>query len=136
MLVLGLRNYGRDYASPLFATHLAGRLGVPLRRIRLYYAGMHPAVRRNAQPLTPVLRSLESNAIFAETREIVDVLCGRVVEHARRGLAQFLGLLPADVAFDAACDRFYVAGIEVGFGMMDFAAWISKHPRARLSRLT
>jgi hypothetical protein len=136
MLILGLQSDGRNYASPLFAFHLAGRLGVPLRRIRLYYAGMHPVVRRNARPLTSGLLSLESNVIFVETREILDVLCGRVVEQARLAVARFLSLLPADVAFHARCDRFYVAGIEVGFGMMDLAAWVRKHPRARLGPLT
>jgi hypothetical protein len=45
-IVFRTREYSRGYGSSYLASLAARKLGVPLDRIRLYFAGAHPAVRR------------------------------------------------------------------------------------------
>src|ERR1700734_4193151 len=41
-IVLGMRDYGRGWYSAHFASLVANRLGVPFRRIRVYYSATLP----------------------------------------------------------------------------------------------
>jgi hypothetical protein len=43
-LVLGMRDYGRGWFSAYFAGLVVARLGLPFRRVRIYYSATLPAV--------------------------------------------------------------------------------------------
>ena len=48
-IVLGIRDYGRGWYSAHFASLVANRLGLPFRRIRVYYSATLPAVLQTPQ---------------------------------------------------------------------------------------
>jgi hypothetical protein len=48
-IVLGMRDYGRGWYSAHFASLVANRLGLPFRRIRVYYNATLPAVLQTPQ---------------------------------------------------------------------------------------
>ena len=43
--ILGMKDYGRGWFSGYFAGLVAARLGIPFRRVRIYYSAAVPAVR-------------------------------------------------------------------------------------------
>jgi Molybdopterin-binding domain of aldehyde dehydrogenase len=107
-IMLGTGEYGRGYATPYFASLLAARLGVPLERIRLYYTGVHPAVRVIPRRGAYVPSRASVGLTNADIGDLIEALCDRVIEKARRYLAFIIGLLPADIDFKSSSGRFAV----------------------------
>src|SRR6266566_4683732 len=86
-VMLGMRDYGHGYASPYFASLVAARLGIAFKRIRLYYGGVHPAVKI-APWRTPNVPSRSSVGIAnAEIGDLIESLCDQAIEQGRRCLA-------------------------------------------------
>ena len=82
-IVLGTRDPGHD-ASSFLAGILVERLGIPWSRLRLFYTGMHPAVRRTPQQPVRRLRSANVGSTVAAMGAVIESLCDQVVEKDRR----------------------------------------------------
>jgi hypothetical protein len=82
-IVLGTRDPGHD-ASSYLAGILVGRLGIPWSRVRLFYTGMHPAVRRTPQQPVRRLRSANVGSTVAAIGAVIESLCDQVLEKDRR----------------------------------------------------
>ena len=75
-IVFGMRDYGRGWFSAYFAGVLAVRLGIPFRRVRVYYSATLPAVLQTPQPTRILLHEnglapvaiLPTTASFATSR--------------------------------------------------------------------
>ena len=84
-IVLGTRDPGHD-ASSYLAGILVERLGIPWSRVRLFYTGMHPAVRRTPQQPVRRLRSVNVGSTVAAIGAVIKSLCDQVIEKDRRSL--------------------------------------------------
>jgi hypothetical protein len=82
-IVLGTRDTGHD-ASSYLAGILVERLGIPWSRVRLFYTGMHPAVRRTPQQPVRRLRSANVGSTVAAIGAVIESLCDQVIEKDRR----------------------------------------------------
>ena len=82
-IVVGARDPGHD-ASSYLAGILVERLGIPWSRLRLFYTGMHPAVRRTPQQPVRRLRSANVGSTVAAMGAVIESLCDQVVEKDRR----------------------------------------------------
>jgi hypothetical protein len=82
-IVLGTRDPGHD-ASSYLAGILVERLGIPWSRARLFYTGMHPAVRRTPQQPVRRLRSVNVGSTVAAIGAVIESLCDQVIEKDRR----------------------------------------------------
>jgi hypothetical protein len=109
-IMLGMRDRWRDYASPYFMSVLVTHLGIPIERVRLYYTGVHPAVRRTLWHSRPVPSRDNVGAAIVEIGDLIEALCDRVIERGRHFLAVSIDVLPADIDFDASSGRFVVPG--------------------------
>jgi hypothetical protein len=105
---LGTGDYGHCYAAPYFASLLVARLGIPFKRIRLYYAGVRPAVRIEVRHTDNVPSRTSVGMANAGIGDLIEVLCDRAIAQGRRCLASAIGVLPADIDFDASSGRFVV----------------------------
>ncbi len=104
-IMLGMRDYGRGYASPYFASLLVARLGIPFKRVRLYYTGVLPAVRSAPRQGPDVPTRANVGMAIAEIGNLIETLCDRAIEQGRRFLASSIGVLPADIDFEASSGR-------------------------------
>jgi hypothetical protein len=92
-IVIKGRSYGRGYASPYFA-HLASiRLGIPLDRIRIFYAADHPAAKMSVRQFTPLPSRESVGAANAHLGDIIERLCSRTIEKRHRHAASSTRLL-------------------------------------------
>jgi hypothetical protein len=82
-IVLGTRDPGQ-VASSYLAGILVERLGIPLNRVRLFYTGMHPSVRRTPQRQLRRLRSANVGGAIAAIGAVIESLCDRVIQKNRR----------------------------------------------------
>jgi hypothetical protein len=107
-LVLGMRNYGRGCFSGYFASLVAARLGVPFRRVRLYYSGNLPAALQT--PLPPLTLPCRSTIgpLAAAAADIIEGVCDQVIERGRLAFAVLAGVGAIDVGFDQPTGRFFV----------------------------
>jgi len=120
-VMLGMRDYGHGYASPYFASLVAARLGIPFKRIRLYYGGVHPAVKI-APWRTPNVPSRSSVGIAnAEIGDLIESLCDQAIEQGRRCLASSIGVPPGEIDFEAPCGRFFAVGKERHVDILELA---------------
>jgi hypothetical protein len=55
ILVLGMREYGQGLYTAYFAGLVALRLGIPFRRLRVYYSATRPAVLQTPHPFAASL---------------------------------------------------------------------------------
>jgi CO/xanthine dehydrogenase Mo-binding subunit len=120
-IMLGMRDYGQGWASPYFASLLVARLGIPFKRIRLYYTGVHPAVRSTPRHGPHVPNGTNVGVALAEIGKLVEALCDRAIEQGRRFLASSLDVLPADIDFEASSGRFFVGGTERHVDILEIA---------------
>lgn len=120
-IMLGMRDYGRGYASPYFASLLVARLGIPFKRVRLYYTGVLPAVRSAPRQGPDVPTRANVGMAIAEIGNLIETLCDRAIEQGRRFLASSIGVLPADIDFEASSGRYFIGGKERSVDILDIA---------------
>jgi hypothetical protein len=128
-IVLGMRDYGNGWASPYFAGVVAAKLCVPFERIRMFYTGVHPAVRTTPRNKPYLLCRASVGTAIAGIGDLIEVVCDRVIDRGRRLLASSLGIPAGTIDFDASCGRFVDRQQERYFTVLDTAA------RARDGRL-
>jgi CO/xanthine dehydrogenase Mo-binding subunit len=122
-VMLGMRNYGHGYASPYFASLVAARLGIPVQRIRLYYAGVHPAVRVTPRQTPNVPSRASVGMANVGIGDLIGSLCDQAIEQGCRRMAHWLGVLPSEVDFEASSGRFFILGKERHVDILELAKW-------------
>jgi hypothetical protein len=128
-IVLGMRDYGYGWASPYFAGIVAAKLGVPFERIRIFYTGVHPAVRTTPRNKPYLLSRANVGPAIAGIGDLLECVCDRVIDRGCRLLASSLGIPAVTIGFDASRGRFFDSQQERCFTILETAA------RARDRRL-
>jgi hypothetical protein len=106
-VVLGMRDYGRSWFSAYFAGLAAARLGLPFRRIRIYYSATLPAVAQTPRIDGILLHRSQPGSVAAAVGEIICGMCGLVIEKGRLASAAAAGVTAADVEFDMSTGCFF-----------------------------
>jgi hypothetical protein len=121
-IILGMRNYGRGCFSAYFASLVADRLGIPFRRVRLYYSGNLPAALHS--PLPPLTVPCRSNVgpIAAAAADVIAGMCDQVIERGRSAFAAIAGVETWNVGFDQPSGRFFVLYRDRSVGILEIAA--------------
>ena len=107
-IVLGMRDYGRGWFSAYFAALVAARLGIPFRRVRVYYSATLPAVLQTPQPSRILLHGSTPGPVARAVVDVIEDMCGRVIEKGRLAFAAMAGVGAADIGFDQPSGRFFV----------------------------
>jgi CO/xanthine dehydrogenase Mo-binding subunit len=107
-IVLGMRDYGRGWFSAYFAGFLTARLGIPFRRVRLYYSGSLPAVLQTPRPSRIPLRRSSLGPVARAAADVIDDMCDRAIEKGRLAFAAIAGVGTADIGFDQLNGRFFI----------------------------
>jgi hypothetical protein len=120
-IVLGMRNYGRGWFSEYFAGLVAARLGIPFRRIRVYYSANLPAVLE-----TPVLhrtpfRRADMGPVAGAAADVIEGMCDQVIEKGRLAFTAMAGVGTEDIGFDQPTGRFFVLDRERSGNILDLA---------------
>jgi hypothetical protein len=106
-VVLGMRDYGRGWFSAYFAGLLAARLGLPFRRVRIYYSATLPAVAQTPRIDRILLHGSQPGSVAAAVGDIICDMCGLVIEKGRLASAAAAGVGAADVDFDMSTGCFF-----------------------------
>lgn len=106
-VVLGMRDYGRGWFSAYFAGLVAARLGLPFRRVRIYYSATLPAVSQTPRIAGTLLYARQQGSVAAAVGEIICEMCGLVIAKGRLASAAAAGVGAADVDFDASTGCFF-----------------------------
>ena len=106
-VTIGIRNYGRGYASPYFSSLVVARLGLPATRVRLYYAGNLPAAKIDFSNLPAVPNKESVGRANAQIGELIEGLCDTAIEKGRRYFAAAIGGRARDIRFEAASGLFF-----------------------------
>jgi CO/xanthine dehydrogenase Mo-binding subunit len=106
ILTIGIRDYGRGYASPYFASLVVARLGIPPTRVRLYYAGNLPAAKVEFRDLQAVPDRESVGCRNAQIGELIEKLCKAAIEIGRRNFAAAVGGRVHDIRFRAESGLF------------------------------
>jgi hypothetical protein len=106
-VVLGMRDYGRGWFSAYFAGLVVDRLGLPFRRVRIYYSATLPAVSQTPRIAGILLYGSQPGSVAAAAGDIICEMCGLVVEKGRLASAALAGVGAADVDFDASTGCFF-----------------------------
>lgn len=122
-ITLGMKDYGNGYVSPYFANLVATRLGVPLKQIRIYYAGAHPAVRITPKTAACVPSRGSVGPTNDQIGTLIESLCEQIIEQGRSHLAHRNGVLPDEIEFDATSGQFIVASNEYRGHILELARW-------------
>jgi hypothetical protein len=120
-IVLGIRDYGRGWYSAHFASLVATRLGLPFRRMRVYYSATLPAVLQTPQEFGILPAGSRLGPFATAVGKLIDEMCGRVVENGRVIFAELIGATPAAVGFDQTAGRFFVLDGSRSTSIMDIA---------------
>jgi CO/xanthine dehydrogenase Mo-binding subunit len=107
-IVLGMRDYGRGWFSAYFAGFVTARLGIPFRRVRVYYSGSLPAVLQAPRPSRLPLRRSSLGPVARAAADVIDDMCDRVIEKGRLAFAAIAGVRAADIGFDQPNGLFFV----------------------------
>jgi Molybdopterin-binding domain of aldehyde dehydrogenase len=107
-IVLGMKDYGRGWFSGYFASLVAARLGVPFRRIRIYYSGTLPAVLQTPIASATVFSRGGFSPVASAVADIIEQMCDQVVERGRGTFAAMAGVHTGDIGFDRSIGRFFV----------------------------
>jgi hypothetical protein len=59
----------------------------------------------------------------AEIGELIEALCDQAIEKGRRYLASSIGVLPAEIDFEASSGRFFVTNKEWQVDILELAKW-------------
>jgi CO/xanthine dehydrogenase Mo-binding subunit len=106
-VVLGMRDYGRGWFSAYFAGLVADRLGLPFRRVRIYYSASLPAVSQRPRIAGILLPGSQPGSVAAAVGDIICEMCGLVIEKGRLASAAVASVGAADVDFDASTGCFF-----------------------------
>jgi CO/xanthine dehydrogenase Mo-binding subunit len=120
-IVLGIRDYGRGWYSAHFASLVATRLGLPFRRMRVYYSVTLPAVLQTPQEFGILPEGSRLGQLAMAVGKLIDEMCGRVVENGRAIFAELTGTTPAAVGFDQTAGRFFVLDGSRSASILDIA---------------
>jgi CO/xanthine dehydrogenase Mo-binding subunit len=120
-IVLGIRDYGRGFYSAHFASLVATRLGLPLRRMRVYYSATLPAVLQTPQDSGTLPEGSRLGPLATAVGKLIDEMCGRVVENGRAIFAELIGVTPDAVEFDQIAGRFFVLNGSRSASILDIA---------------
>jgi hypothetical protein len=82
-LILGMKDPGCADASSYFASLLVARLGIAFKRVRLYYTGEHPAVKRTPRSSSRVLSRANLGTANARIGDLIEELCDCAIEEGR-----------------------------------------------------
>jgi CO/xanthine dehydrogenase Mo-binding subunit len=121
VIVLGMRDYGRGWFSPYFAGLVTARLGVPFRRVRIYYSAALPAVLQTPKPSSIVFHRSHVGPVAGAVADIIDGLCDQVVEKGRLAFAAMAGVDTVDVGFDQLTGRFFILERNRSGNMLEIA---------------
>ncbi|MGH7090313.1 MAG: hypothetical protein ACREFQ_15560, partial [Stellaceae bacterium] len=102
--------YGHGYASPYFAGLVATRLGIPVTRVRLYYAGNLPAAMITFRDLRATPNRESVGLANMQIGELIEGLCDVAIEKGCRYFAAAIGGRACDIRFEAASGRFLGPG--------------------------
>lgn len=119
-IVLGIRDYWRGWYSAYFANLVTAHLGVPSKRVRLYYCASPPAVL-----VTPVQNPIARQRslvgpVARAVAEIIEEMCDQAIDKGRLVFALMAGVDAIDVGFDQSTGR---------FALMDLTISIVAHKR-------
>jgi CO/xanthine dehydrogenase Mo-binding subunit len=107
-IVLGMRDYGRGWFSAYFAGLVTARLGIPFRRVRLYYSATLPAVLQTPRPSPLMFRRSHIGPVAGAVADVIEGMCDQVIERGRLAFAAMAGVGAIDVGFDQPTGRFFV----------------------------
>jgi hypothetical protein len=107
-LILGMRVYAMGRFSAYFTGIVAARLGIPFRRVRVYYSATLPAVLHTPIPSPIVFRRSDIGPIAGAVADVIEGMCDDVIERGRLAFAAMAGVAAIDVGFDEPTGRFFV----------------------------
>jgi hypothetical protein len=120
-IVLGMRVYAMGWFTTYFAGLVATRLGVPLRRVRLYYSVTLPAALHTPISSHPALRRRDIGPVARAAADVIEGLCDQVIERGRFAFATVAGVDVIDVGFDQLTCRFFVLDMNRGRSVLELA---------------
>jgi len=129
-IVLGMRDYGRGWFSAYFAALVAARVGIPFRRVRLYYSATLPAVLQTPRPSRILLRGSTPGPVAGAVADVIEDMCDRVIEKGRLAFAAMAGVGAADIGFDQANGLFFVLDRDRSGSILEIAATARGGPTA------
>jgi hypothetical protein len=120
-IVLGMRDYGRGCFSAYFANLVTVRLGIPFRRIRVYYSANLPAVLQT--PVRSLIVSRRSNIspVAEAAAHVIEQMCDQAIEKGRSAFAAISRVSAIDVGFDQPTGRFLVLDRHRSCGVLEIA---------------
>jgi aerobic carbon-monoxide dehydrogenase large subunit len=121
-IVLGMRDYGWGWYSAHFASLAAARLGLPFRWMRVYYSATLPAVLQTPQESRIQPDGCRSGPLAVAVGELIEEMCGRVIENGRAIFAKMAGATTASIRFDQTAGRFLVLDGNRSASILDIAA--------------
>jgi CO/xanthine dehydrogenase Mo-binding subunit len=120
-IVLGMRDYGRGWFSAYFAGLVTARLGIPFRRVRVYYSATLPAVLQTPVPSPIVLSRSHIGPVASAVANIIEGMCDQVIEKGRLVFAAMAGVGAIDVGFDQPTGRFFVLDRDRSGSLLEIA---------------
>ena len=120
-VVLGMRDYGRGWFSAHFAGLVVARLGLPFRRVRIYYSATLPAVSQTPRINGILPHGSQPGSVATAVGDIICQMCGLVVEKGRLASAAVAGVGAADVGFDAPTGCFFARNTGWSGRILDIA---------------
>lgn len=120
-IVLGMKSYGRGWFSGYFAGLVAARLGIPLRRVRVYYSADFPAALVTPQPPLAPFRRGEIGPVPRAVADVIEAMCDEVIKKGRLAFAAMANVSTSDVGFDQLAGRFFVLDRERSGNFLELA---------------
>jgi hypothetical protein len=117
-----MKDPGCADASSYFANLLVARLGIPFKRVRLYYTGEHPAVRRTPKPSSQVLSRANLGIANARIGDLIEELCDRAKDVRS---CSSISVLPTNIDFEAAHPNLCLASAAPAPSACSFATAMS-----------
>jgi hypothetical protein len=121
-IVLGMRDYGRGWFSAYFAGLVAARLGIPFRRVRVYYSANLPAVLQTPVPSPVLFRRGDIGPAAGAAADVIEGMCDQVIVKGRLGFAAMADVGADDVGFDQPTGRFFVLDRERSGNILELVA--------------
>jgi CO/xanthine dehydrogenase Mo-binding subunit len=120
-IILGMRNYGRGCYTAYFAGLVAARLGIPFRRLRVYYSANLPAALQTPVQSSIVPHRSNTGPVAQAAADVIEEMCDQVIERARSVFAAMAGVRTIDVGFDQPTGRFFVVSRDRSRSVLELA---------------
>jgi hypothetical protein len=120
-IMLGMRDYGRGWFSAYFADLIAARLGIPFRRVRVYYSAKLPAVLQTPVPSPVLFRWGDIGPAARAAADVIERMCDQVIVKGRLRFAAMANACADDVGFDQPTGRFFVLDRERSGNILELA---------------